>query len=67
MTLVAVTVDLVRRPDGSVWHLVAIPYTSQTVCTRPVPDGGVFEVGVDAHVVSHKGFVVCGRCRRGLQ
>lgn len=62
---VTVTVDLARTATGAAWHVLALP-AGTTLCGLELPDMLV-EQGVDAHVVSLKGRVVCSRCRRKVR
>jgi hypothetical protein len=62
----AETVALVRASNGNRWHILQQPQEDAIVCGASLPADVKVEVGVDAHVVSHRGISVCSHCKTAL-
>ena len=81
--IAAERVALVRGPDGKVWHIlretqrgtskngeVLVHAGDFALCGWPIPSTPAaisVEIGVDAHVVQHRGKPVCANCRGKLK
>lgn len=65
------TVNIVKvSPRATVWHIVNTAHGEPLVLCgvrAQFADDLVVECGVDAHVISQSGTIVCSRCRRVLK